>query len=240
MVWGQFFPTKLRKERDLYIAFASRTLSPAERKYAHLDKEGLSIIFGVKKFHGYLFGRKFVICSDHKLLQCLFDNTRAIPQLASARLQRWSLILSTYDYTILYRSGEKHANADTLSRLPLPEPPLTTPHPADIILLMETLQTSPVTAQQIRQWTDKDPLLSRVRTLVLQGWRDGEEEEMRPFSQRSEELSVQDGCVLWGSRVSIPKKGQQGVLELLHDGHPGISRMKGIARSIVWWPGLTN
>ena len=171
------------EEGERPIAFASRTLSPAERKYAHLDKEGLPIIFGVKKFHGYLFGRKFMIRSDHKPLQRLFDNTRAIPQLASARLQRWSLILSAYDYTILYRSGEKHANADSLSRLPLPEPPSITPQLADIILLMETLRTSPVTAQQIRQWTDKDPLLSRVQTLVLQGWRDGEEEEMRPFNR---------------------------------------------------------
>ena len=152
----------------------------------------------------------------------------------------WSLILSAYDYAILYRSGEEHANSDSLSHLPLPEPPSTTPQPADTILLMETLQTSPVTAQQIRQW--KDRLLSRIRNLVLQGCRDGEEEEMRPFNRRSEELSVQDGCVLWGSRVIIPKKGQQGarVLELLHDGHPGISRMKGIVRSIVWWPVLTN
>ena len=56
------------EEGERPIAFASRTLSPAERKYAHLDKEGLSIIFGVKKFHGYLFGRKFVIRSDHKPL----------------------------------------------------------------------------------------------------------------------------------------------------------------------------
>ena len=74
------------EEGERPIAFASRTLSPAERKYAHLDKEGLSIIcgvhldkeglsiiFGVKKFHGYLFGRKFVIRSDHKPLQRLFD-----------------------------------------------------------------------------------------------------------------------------------------------------------------------
>ena len=153
-----------------------------------------------------------MIRSDHKPLQRLFDNTRAIPQIyryielsytsytglsiASARLQRWSLILSAYDYTILYQSGEEHANADSLSRLSLPEPLSTTPQPADIILLMETLQTSPVTAQQIRQWMDKDPLLSRVRTLVLQGWRDGEVEEMRPFNRRSEEQSVQDGCVL--------------------------------------------
>ena len=66
------------------VAFASRSLSPAEKKYAHLDKEGLAIIFGVKKFHGYLFGRKFKIRSDHKPLQHLLDSTRAVPQLASA------------------------------------------------------------------------------------------------------------------------------------------------------------
>ena len=103
---------------------------------------------------------------------------------------------------------------------------------------METLQASPITAKDIRQWTDKDPLLSKVRTLVLQGWKHGEEEEMKQFNRRSSELSVENGCVLWGNRLIIPRKGQNRVLRQLHDGHPGISRMKGIARSIAWWSGL--
>ena len=163
-------------EGERPVAFASRSLSVAEKKYAHLDKEGLAIIFGVKKFNGYLFGRKFEIQSDHKPLQHLFDSSRAIPQLASARLQRWALILSAYDYTISYRPGDDHANADSLSRLPLPEPPVKTPQPADIILLMETLQASPITAKDIRQWTDKDPLLSKVQTTRLEAWRGGGDE----------------------------------------------------------------
>ena len=148
-------------------------------------------------------------------MQHLFDSSRAIPQLASARLQRWALILSAYDYTISYRPGDDHANADSLSHLPLPEPPVKTPQPADIILLMETLQASPITAKDIRQWTDKDPLLSKVRTLVLQGWKHGEEEEMKQFNRRSSELSVENGCVLWGNRVIIPRKGQNRVLRQL-------------------------
>ena len=53
---------------DQPIAFASRTLSKAEQRYAHLDKEGLAIVWGVKKFHQYLFGRLFTIVSDHKPL----------------------------------------------------------------------------------------------------------------------------------------------------------------------------
>ena len=216
------------------------THPPTEKKYARLDKEGLAIIFGVKNFNNYLFGRKFTIRSDHKPLQYLFDSSKAIPQLTSARLQRWALILSAYDYSISYKPGGQHANADSLSRLPLPQSPSKTPQPADIILLMETLQASPITAQDISKWTDKDPLFSKVRTLVLQGWRNGDEEEMKPFNRRCGELSIQDGCILWGNRVVVPHKGQQEVLQLLHDGHPGISHMKGIARGIVWWPGFNK
>ena len=81
-------------------------------------------------------------------------------------------------------------------------------------------------------------LFSKVRTLVLQGWKNGDKEEIKPFNRRCGELSIQDGCILWGNRVVVPHKGQQEVLQLLHDGHPGISRMKGIARGIVWSPGL--
>ena len=215
-------------EGEKPIAFASRSLSLAEKKYAHLDKEGLAIIFGVKKFHNYLFGRKFEIRSDHKPLQYIFDSQRSVPQLASARLKRWALALSAYDYTISYKPGKEHANADSLSRLPLPQYPLHTPQPGDIILLMDTLQASPVTALQVRQWTDRDPLLSKIQTRIQEGWVNGEENHMTPFNRQSTELSVEDGCVLWGNRVVIPEQGRPRVLQL-HDGHPGVTRMKSIA-----------
>ena len=76
------------------IAYTSRTLAPAEKRYCQLDKEALAIIFGLKKFHQYLFGHHFVIFTDHKPLSHLFDSSRAIPQLASACIQRWALTLS--------------------------------------------------------------------------------------------------------------------------------------------------
>ena len=68
------------------IAFASRTLNEVEQRYSQLDKEALAITFGVKRFHQYIYGRKFSIVSDHKPLQYLLNENKAIPAMASARL----------------------------------------------------------------------------------------------------------------------------------------------------------
>ena len=158
--------------------------------------------------------------------------------MASARIQRWALTLSAYDYRIIYKPGKEHANADLLSRLPLPDTITDVPLPGETILLIETLQRSPVTAEQVRSWTDTDPVLARVRNLVQKGWSEATEDSLKPYYQRRDELSVQDGCLLWGCRVIIPTAGRAEILNELHDGHPGVSRMKGIARSVVWWPGI--
>ncbi len=128
------------------VAFASRSLAPAEKRYAQLDKEALSTIFGVKnsKFRQYLLGRHFTILSDHKPLQHLFSENKPVPVLASARIKRWALILSAYDYKVEYKPGKEHANAYVLSRLPLPETVKSVPYPGETVLLMENLQAPPV------------------------------------------------------------------------------------------------
>ena len=100
------------------IAYVSRTLTSAEKNYSQLEKEGLAIVFGVKKFHNYLYGRPFSIESDHQPLSYLFSESRGIPQMASSRIQRWALTLSAYQYTIRYKAGSTLANTDSLSRLP--------------------------------------------------------------------------------------------------------------------------
>ena len=64
------------------------------------------------------------------------------------------------------------------------------------------------------------------------------EDDLAPFAHRRFKLSSQDGCILWGSHVVIPPPGHALLLKELHEGHPGISQIKSLARSYIWWPGL--
>ena len=93
------------------IAFASRTLSCSEVNYSQMEKKALAIIFGVCKFHQYLYGKPFVLVTDHKPLTTLLGPKTSVPTLAASRMQRWALVLSTYSYTIEYRPTAQHTNA---------------------------------------------------------------------------------------------------------------------------------
>jgi len=70
------------------VAYAARSLSATERKYSQLDREALAIMFGVSKFHQYLYGRYFLIYSDYQPLMHILSETKSAPAMASARLQR--------------------------------------------------------------------------------------------------------------------------------------------------------
>ena len=101
------------------IAFASRTLNSHEVNYSQVDKEGAAVIFGVKKFHQYLLGRRFTIVTDNMAIKRIFNTHRAVSVLAAARITRWSLLLNQYDYKIESKATKNHGNADMLSRLPV-------------------------------------------------------------------------------------------------------------------------
>jgi hypothetical protein len=221
------------------ISFASRTLGPAERNYSQLEKEALAIVWGVKKFHAYLYGQNFTVYNDHKPLETLLSEKKPIPALASGRLQRWALTLSAYQYTLRYKPGELLANADAMSRLPLPDTSREVLLPAETVCLIEFMDTTPIDVDLIKHLTDRDPVLSRVRRFVDLGWpaKNGEE-ELQPYFTRREELSIQSGCILWGARVIVPTAARKRVVDMVHEAHPGIVRMKTFARSYVWWPKL--
>ena len=127
-----------------------------------------------------------------------------------------------------------------MRRLPLPYTPDETAVPEELVLMVEGLQDAPITASQIAQWTRRDPLMARVTRCILEGWPKSSDEELRPYWTRRLELSTHDGCIVWGGRVVIPPLAREHMLVELHGGHPGVSRMKSLARSLMWWPGMDN
>ncbi len=78
------------------VVLTSRTLTKSERNYVQVEKEALSLIFLVKHFHSYLYGRLFVLVTDHKPLTTILSPRKGIPSLAATRLQRWDWTLSVY------------------------------------------------------------------------------------------------------------------------------------------------
>ena len=84
----------MKDDSEHLISFASRTLTKAESNYSNLEREALAVIFGMKKFHQYLYGRQFILETDHKPLESLFNEKKATPTLATARFQRWALTLA--------------------------------------------------------------------------------------------------------------------------------------------------
>lgn len=188
------------------LGFMSHTLSPAKKWYSQLDKEGLAVMFGIKKFHKYLHGRVFTIYTDHKPLISLFDTKKPIPQMGSPRVQRWAVTLNAYECNLVYKPGKHHTNADALSRLPVPE---AAPEKEMIerVLMMYVLDDTLVDTTQIKRWTAKDVTLSQIHEYTLKGWPAQTDACFKPYQQRKMELSVRDGCVLWGARVVIPTKG---------------------------------
>ena len=170
------------------ISFASRTLNTSEKNYAQLEKEALSLIFGVKKFHQYLYGRKFNLITDHKPLTAIFGSKKGIPSLAAARLQRWALLLSAYDYHICFKPTQSHSNADGLSQLPLPVQNTKEDNGTVSVFNIAQIQALPATFQEIQSATRRDPVLSKIATYVQSGWPHQVPDDLKPYHSKQNEI----------------------------------------------------
>ena len=224
--------------KEYPIAFASQTLLPSEKNYSQIEREALALIFGVTKFHSYLYGRQFTLITDHKPLTTIIGEKKQVPPMAAARLQRWALKLSAYTYEIKFRRTQDHSNADCLSRLPVNCGDSSDLVSESTIFNIHQIESLPITSSQLARATRTDKTLSRVYQFILKGWPDQVDHDLVIFFTKREELTVQGDCILWGRRVVIPDKWRSKLLDELHYEHPGANKMKSVARSYFWWPKL--
>lgn len=101
----------LTSGRDYPVAYASRQLNPAEKNYSTTERECLAMVFSVKKFRHYLLSNKVVFYVDHLAIKYIVNN----PEL-SGRLARWVLLLQEFDYTVEYKPGSAHKQAEIAMR----------------------------------------------------------------------------------------------------------------------------
>lgn len=221
---------------DKPVYFVSSTLTDAQRNYSQIHREALAIIFAITKFHDYIYGHTFTLHTDQQALSEIFHPEKSTPSVAAARLQRWSIILSMYSYKIKHRSATKMTHVDALSRLPLEEDSGVEPMAINLCQISGEL----IDKKLIAARTSEDKILSKVYEFVMDGWPSKEQidPELITFYNKNVSLACDEGCLYYGNNVIIPTVLQKVILELIHESHVGIVKMKMIARSYVWWPSL--
>lgn len=125
--------------------------------------------------------------------------------MATGKVQRCAFTLAAYEYSILDKARKAHANADALSRLPLPDTASSTPESGENVFVMQVLESTPVDAGKIKAESRRNPVRARVCKIVP-------DVDLRPYYNRRNELRLHDGCLLWGNRVLVPPTPRRQVI----------------------------
>lgn len=216
---SQFGLGAVLMQRGQPIAYASRTLTPAETRYAQIEKEALAIVFAMEKFHEYTFGNKTKVYSDHKPLESI---TKKDLSKAPRRLQRMLIRLQHYNIDIVFLPGNKMFIADTLSRACLKDAEVTE---FDTVNMAKFLPIRQERLEQIRSETEKDETMQMLREIIIHGWPESKDNlpvQLSEYFNLRDEFSVQDGLVFRGERVMIPLSLRKTMVDRIHTAHIGV------------------
>ncbi|KAK9700413.1 RNase H-like domain found in reverse transcriptase [Popillia japonica] len=201
------------------IAFASRSLTDSEKNYSQIDKESTAIVWELKKFFHYCYGREIILMTDHKPLTRILRPEKNLPTTSAIRLLHYASFLTRilrpekdlpatsairllhyasfmagFKYEIIYRNTKEHANADYLSRLQHTKAGTLD---EEATYYLSQIQILPVTRNEIRKETRKDTELTKIIN-EIQG-------ELPATDQTLTKFTLQDGCLFNGIRVAIPQ-----------------------------------
>ena len=227
------------------IAYASRSLTDTEKRYAVIEKEALASTWACEKFSDYVLGLKFILETDHRPLVPLLSSTELSKM--PTRVLRFRLRLMRYAPEMKYVQGTHQQTADALSRAPVDKPTAE-----DEVFIEETeafkdsvIRHIPATdhrLEEIRNAQQNDAACTQVRNWVKEGWPPVMPNLplMRPYWDKAPHFTMNDDILMFDERLVIPQALQLGILEKIHTGHLGITKCKGRAYESVWWPSITS
>ncbi|UYV73303.1 K02A2.6-like [Cordylochernes scorpioides] len=224
------------------IAYVSRTLSETEKRYSQIEKEGLAIVWTCDRLKDYVTGIDIHIETYHKPLIAIFTS-KSLEDM-TPRLQRLKMRIMRYSYQISHIAGKKQIVADMLSRKPMSKP-----HKDELKEELSAYIQSiefPATEERLLEISRKqkeDSLCSQLAKYCMSGWPKNKREvdpALRGYWQFQEDLTYQNGLLLRGQRILIPKSLRKDILEKLHQGHFGINKCRSRAKESVWWLGISQ
>ena len=246
--------SQIQNGKETVIAYASKKLSQAERQYCITRKELLAVYFFVTHYKHYLLGRKFVVRTDHRAL-CWMLNWK---QPNTSQYCRWKQELEIYDMKVEYRPGEKHVNADALSRLPSCEQcelRHMEPKRKRNIKILNKDKNDAICCRRIVAFEndldqENDPTLKLIIELLKAGKlaekeppsvRSGNEEIKRLWNKR-ENLRIRGDMLYMLSkdgkyRLIIPAAARNNVIKMAHEtlAHIGIKKMCNLFKQNYYW-----
>ena len=217
------------------LEYASKALTEAEQNWAQIEKELLSVVYGLERFDQYTFGRRVRIENDHKPLEAILKKPMS---QASRRIQSLMMRLHRYDVEFQYVPGPQLFIADTLSRAFLPET-----GGSRVFAVNSLLDLPSKTRDEMRRETEMDEDLQTLKKLIREGWPEQKSdvpEPMKLYFDIRDTLGEQDGILLKGERVIIPKTLRKKTKGTLHAAHLGYDSMMRRARDTVFWPGMAQ
>jgi hypothetical protein len=219
-----------RTGRPRMVQCGSCSLTPAQKNYAVIELELAAVWWAADKCDYYLRGMpRFEVVTDHRPLVGLFG--KPLSSLGNARLQRLRENLAMYTFEVSWVPGKTHLIADALSRAPVfpAEPDL------DIVMCARVSAADP-------QYKIIADATDAAHQLLLEAVSAGKTLPpiLSPFQEVFSELRVEDGLLLVGDRLVVPRQARRAILAALHASHSGYVKTMELARQTFFWPGMAN
>ena len=223
------------------VSYHSRALNAVERRYGHIERESLAIMYGCERNQLYLLGSNFTVITDHKPLVSLYNNPK---RPGPFRVERMRLRLQGFSFKVVYQKGKLNPS-DFPSRQPKPlsmctsdELNATKELEAHINWVMKEDVPPSISLNEIKAASKNDKVMQKLFQYLSVKQCSIDDPLLKPFRHVLNELSVIDGIIMRGSRIIVPKSLQNKVIQIGHEAHQGMVKTKQFLRSRVWFPQL--